>query len=180
MKKILFLMAAALVLASCSQANAKKESTAPEQTETAKLAPVATLKTLDSSIMGEDIVKAAVAEFEGKVVLVDFWATWCPPCRQAMKLIDEIKPELKEKGCVFVYLTGETSPIDKFNEMYPNIDGTHYRLSKAQWESMLNFYGARGIPFYLLIGKDGKVVTTSTGYPGNDIIKNQMEVELTK
>ena len=180
MKKILFLMAAALVLASCSQANAKKESTATEQTETAKLAPVATLKTLDSSIMGEDIVKAAVAEFEGKVVLVDFWATWCPPCRQAMKLIDEIKPELKEKGCVFVYLTGETSPIDMFNEMYPNIDGTHYRLTKAQWESMLNFYGARGIPFYLLIGKDGKVVTTSTGYPGNDIIKNQMEVELTK
>jgi len=74
----------------------------------------------------------ALKKFAQEVVLIDIWATWCPPCRAALKDIDAIKPTYQNKGVVFVYLTGETSPQDKWQAMIPSISGDHYRLTKQQ------------------------------------------------
>ncbi len=141
------------------------------------------VKTVATDVAGTDVLSVLAKNYEGKVVVIDFWATWCGPCRQAMKLIDEIKPELQKKGVVFVYLTGETSPLAKWQEMIANIEGDHYRLTKKQWGELCGNLGLLGIPSYMILNKDGSTAYDNFktgGYPGSDVLQNQAEVALTK
>lgn len=141
------------------------------------------VRTVATDVAGTDVLSVLAKNYEGKVVVIDFWATWCGPCRQAMKLIDEIKPELQKKGVVFVYLTGETSPLAKWQEMIANIEGDHYRLTKKQWGELCGNLGLLGIPSYMILNKDGSTAYDNFktgGYPGSDVLLNQAEVALTK
>lgn len=186
-KTLLFLASAALVAAvSCAKRPAQAEAApvTPVQAHSVSQAEIpSVVKTIPVSVRGADILPAIAANYKGKVALIDFWATWCGPCRAAMKKIDEIKPELSQKGCVFVYVTGETSPVSDWNAMIPGIGGDHYRLTDAQWSELCQQLNIPGIPAYLLLGKDGKTAydnLSEGGYPGSEVLKNNIEVALTK
>ena len=100
----------------------------------------------------------------------------------AMKQVDEIKPELAKKGCVFVYITGETSPYGTWQDMIKNIEGEHYRLTAKQWNELCQSLNIPGIPAYLLLNKKGEKAydnLSQGGYPGSEILKNNIEVALT-
>ena len=128
-------------------------------------------------------LQAIEKEYAGSVTLIDVWATWCPPCRRAMTVIDSIKPGYIEKGVKFVYITGETSPEKNWNDMIPNIHGDHYRLTNAQWETLMREQGIPGIPVYKVINKDGSTAFsnfTMGGYPGNEVIKPILDEALKK
>lgn len=143
----------------------------------------AIVKTLPTNLMGEALVNAIKKNYAGKVTLIDIWATWCGPCRIAMKELDQIKPTYAAKGVAFVYITGETSPLGTWQEMIPAIHGDHYRLTKAQWQSLGAYFNLSGIPAYLLLNKNGTTAfdnLTEGGYPGNETIQNAIEVALTK
>ena len=128
------------------------------------------IKAVDASLKGEDIFKAIIKDYKGKPLLVDFWATWCGPCKAAMKTILPVKEELWGKAN-FVYVTGETSPKALWNKMIPDIHGDHYYVTAAQWETLLKQFGAQGIPAYVVVDKDGNVKNKHIGYPGNEVIE---------
>lgn len=185
MKKILILMAVALgfTSTSCARTAPKAEAAEATQVETTTGVP-STVKIVPTSITGgQAIIDAIKANYPNKVVLIDIWATWCPPCRAALKDIDAIKPTYQNKGVVFVYLTGETSPQDKWQAMIPSISGDHYRLTKQQWQNLCTDLNIPGIPAYVLLNKDGSVGfsnLTEGGYPGNEVIQNNLEVAISK
>lgn len=181
------LVAAGLITATSCAKRPHRDNPAQADTEMAAPAdskPVnSVVKTLPATVRGADIMKAIAANYKGKVALIDFWATWCGPCRMAMRQIDEIKPALEEKGCVFVYVTNESSPQDTWAEMIKGISGEHYRLTEEQWDELCQQLNIPGIPSYLLLGKDGKTAydnLSEGGYPGSEVLKNNIEVALTK
>lgn len=141
------------------------------------------VKTVDVTLSGVDAYEAIRKAYEGRVVVVDFWATWCGPCRMAMKTIDAIKPAYMDKGVAFVYITGETSPAEKWAEMIPAIDGDHYRLTKAQWSELCQTLNIPGIPAYAVYNTDGSVAFSNLndgGYPGNEVISETLDAALTR
>ena len=199
MKRIFLLMAGVLIMASIScgkpasanQAadgqvdNVKTEvATEAQSAEGAgNIEHKAVLKTVDKALGGMEAYDQIMKSYEGKVVVLDFWATWCPPCRAAMLEVDKIKPALMDKGVCFVYITGETSPQKDFDKMMPNIHGDHYRLTNAQWGEICKTLNIPGIPAYAVVGKDGSMEYNSLsrgGFPGNETIVNAAETALMK
>ena len=148
-----------------------------------KIEHKAVLKTVDKALGGMEAYDQIMKSYAGKVVVLDFWATWCPPCRAAMLEVDKIKPALMDKGVCFVYITGETSPQKDFDKMMPNIHGDHYRLTNAQWGEICKTLNIPGIPAYAVVGKDGSMEYNSLsrgGFPGNETIVNAAETALMK
>ena len=179
MKRLLIAFACTVAFMGNSCANTPASQPLDEpQDQTSVSSP--DLKPLPANVAPADVFKTIVAGYEGSVVFIDFWATWCPPCRQAMKMVDAVKPDLKAKGCKFVYVTGETSPRGDFDAMYKSIDGDHFYLTNAQFQGLLSQFQVEGVPHYILVDKTGKVVWQHTGYPGNDEVKSQVEVALSK
>lgn len=137
-----------------------------------------TIATLDASVRGDSLLPAIAARHKGRVVLIDFWATWCGPCRQAMKSMKAMKEELKGKDVDFVFVTDETSPQVLWKKMITDIHGEHYYLTNAQNADLLKKYQFTGIPAYLILDREGRVVYQQVGFPGADVMKQELEKAL--
>lgn len=181
--KNLLLLLTAFALFACG-GNAPKietEQTDATLAETENVTNVAEgvfVKNIDSTLVGEDVFKSIIADYKGKPVLVDFWATWCPPCRAAMKTIIPVKEALAEK-VTFVYITGPSSPEYTWKEIISEIHGDHYYVTESQWNTLLDQFESQGIPTYVVVDKEGNVTNKYIGFPGEEIIKAELET-LTK
>lgn len=96
---------------------------------------------------------------EGKVVFVNFWATWCPPCRAEMPMLQKLVNDYKNK-VAFVFVTDETATVvvpflNKYEYQFPV-----YRSLSRPPE---NFLKTNSIPASYLISPSGKIVIKHTG-----------------
>lgn len=116
---------------------------------------------------GDKVFDAIVSNYKGKVVFVDFWATWCAPCRAGIERIKPLKEELSKENIAFVYITNQSSPKTTYDNMVPDIKGDHYRLSTDEFNVIADRFKISGIPHYMLIGKDGKIINEHLSYFDN-------------
>ena len=112
-----------------------------------------------------ELVDEIFQQNKGKVIYVDFWATWCAPCLAEFPNSKEVEHEFedKDKDVAFVYLCLESdenqwkATIDKFQ-----LGGQHYHLSYKQSTEIRNLFDVRGVPEYLLIDKSGVIKEKGT------------------
>ena len=142
--------------------------------ERAKASEKYVIAELDTLVSGADILPAIISQHRGNAVLVDFWATWCGPCRKSMPAVNVLKQRMSSKDVVYVYVTGPSSPKEVWKTAIAEINGIHYRLTQKQWEYLCNSYGITGIPGYLVISYDGKLQDRYVGFPGVDILQREL------
>lgn len=132
------------------------------------------------AVSNDELFAALIKPYAGKVIFIDFWATWCSPCRSAMKQLEPAKEQYKGQEVVFLYLTGETSPLQTWQNMIPDIPGEHYRMSNDQNKYLRDKFGVRGIPSYLILNKKGEQVYFHVGFEGVNKVTGLLNEELKK
>lgn len=107
----------------------------------------------DLPSLGVDYVDQT-PETKGKPAIVEFWATWCPPCRATIPHLNEINKKYKDKGLVVIGITDEDKKtIDTFRKSTPM--EYHVAIDKKEIGQKL---GVSGIPHAFLVNKEGKIV----------------------
>ncbi|MDR0207419.1 MAG: TlpA family protein disulfide reductase [Bacteroidales bacterium] len=119
----------------------------------------------------EHLLETIILKHKGKKVFVDFWATWCGACIDAIDDIKELKKDIHDKNMVFVYFTNTSSPKNQWEKRIQGIGGEHYYLSKKQWDYLLNQLDFSSIPTYLLFDREGVLKEKVTGYTCNDDLR---------
>jgi cytochrome c biogenesis protein CcmG/thiol:disulfide interchange protein DsbE len=120
-----------------------------------KPAPEFTLKDVDDRDM-------TLASLHGKPVLLDFWATWCEPCREATPHIQALHGQFKDKGLAVVGID-TNEPAETARKYFAQQKYTFANLLGSGSDVIKN-YGANGIPFVVLIDKDGIVRYVHRGW----------------
>lgn len=115
----------------------------------------------EKSMVGQALPKLSVQwldkkpETEEKPMIVEFWATWCPPCRASIPHLNEIYAKYKDKGLQIVGITDEDrAKIKKFEKEVP----IEYAVGLDANGKYAKPFGIQGIPHAVLVDKTGKVV----------------------
>ena len=109
----------------------------------------------------------SLKKYRGKVVYLDFWASWCGPCRQSLPLLNDLRQELKRKGfeVIAVNLDENLSDATKFLDQYP----VQYPVLLNPKGTVPNKYKLPGMPTSYLIDRKGKIQKVHVGFKEADI-----------
>ena len=125
----------------------------------------------------DKLFEELIKDYKGKVIYVDFWGTWCGPCRENMKYANDVKEKLKGEDVVFMYFANR-SPEESWKNVIKelNLAGenvVHYRLPEQQQTMIERKFSVNSFPTYMLIDKKGTVVNTKAAPPRNtnEVIK---------
>ncbi len=98
----------------------------------------------------------------GKVVLVNFWATWCPPCRVEMPLLQAMADRHREAGLVVLGLSRDLGPPDDVRQFLATRDIT-YPVAIVGRDAEARFGGIRGYPTSFLLDRTGRIRQKALG-----------------
>jgi thiol-disulfide isomerase/thioredoxin len=124
-------------------------------------------------LKGVDAKPYSLAAFKGKPVLLDFWATWCGPCKKSSPVVEKIYKEYGNQGLVVLGINSgeDAKTVETFLKKtpmgYPAVLGGESRI--------LEDYQVNAFPTFVLIGPDGKVAAYEVGFGGEAALRAIME-----
>ncbi len=179
MKKTVLVVLTVVVLVAVTlvadRAWLKGSKSAAAKTVSQSAAPEVTLKDLDGNAV-------TLAQYKGKVVLVNFWATWCSPCRIEMPWMIEFQQKYGARGFTVLGIAMDDegkSAVEPFvkKERY-DVDGKQmsiiYPILLGN-DAVAEKFGIFGLPTSVLISRDGKKVKTIVGLVNHDVLVKEIE-----
>ncbi len=131
------------------------------------LAPNFTLKTLE----GQEIT---LASLKGKVVLLDFWATWCAPCRESIPQLVNLHKNYQKKGLQVIGMSVDRGEAEVVRRFSMSMDIPYPILLTS--EEVTHTFGVTALPTTFLIDKEGKIQEKWIGF--NSKIAKEMGAKI--
>lgn len=128
----------------------------------------------DIVLQGPGGTAVHLSDYKGKVLLVDFWASWCVPCKTSFPALDAIYREYQPKGLevLAVNLDEQRRNADAFLAQHPHRMAVLFDPKGVAPEA----FGVKGMPTSFLIDKAGTIRFTHTGYSGNVDVSYRREI----
>jgi thiol-disulfide isomerase/thioredoxin len=126
------------------------------QVESTKSAPVWELTDLDGKTVHS-------TEFKGKVVVLDFWATWCPPCRAEIPGFIKLQSKYAAQGLTVIGVAVDQAGL-KTVKAFAEKNGINYPILLANDKLVDAFGGIDGLPTTFIIDRNGLIVKQHLGY----------------
>ncbi|MCB9878966.1 MAG: TlpA family protein disulfide reductase [Planctomycetes bacterium] len=133
-------------------------------------------KAADFAMVGVDGQPVRLADHAGKVVVLDFWATWCGPCKAALPHVQELAAHYKDQGVVVIASCTNDSKkafdgwIKEHAAKYPDIVFAFDPLERSPERGSRVHYGVSGIPQQFVVGRDGVIKSLVTGYMMGEVL----------
>ena len=112
-------------------------------------------------------------DFSGKVLLITFFATWCPPCRQEVPTLIQLQTDYELKGFSVIGLS-----VDKGKKVVAKMikkEKINYPILMAKSKTARDFGGIVGIPISFLVNKQGIIVKRYTGYVQKSLLEKDIK-----
>lgn len=116
-----------------------------------------------------------LAQYRGKVVLVDFWASWCAPCRHSFPWLNEMQARYADRGLVVVGVNvdRERKDADRFLHDVP----AHFHIVYDPAGALAQDYDVPGMPTSFVFGADGKLIGKHVGFQQGSRAAREAELE---
>jgi thiol-disulfide isomerase/thioredoxin len=133
---------------------------------------------LDFTMKDVEGKNVTLAQFKGKVIVLDFWATWCGPCKVEIPHFVEFQEKYGKRGLQIVGISVDDT-ADKLQPYVADMKMNYPVLQGLGHDDVQDAYGPIvGIPVSVLISRDGKVCATHTGLTGKDVFEREIKALL--
>lgn len=132
-----------------------------------KLAPGFTLKTPDGK-------KVSLADYKGKAILVNFWATWCAPCKLEMPWLIDMQKQYAAQGFTVLGISEDDPPFAQVSTFAQKM-GVNYPVLIGDDAVGHAYGGVDGLPTSYYIGRDGKIVVETAGLVSKSEIEDNIK-----
>jgi peroxiredoxin len=117
-----------------------------------------------------------LSDYRGKVVLLEFWATWCPPCRASIPGIEKLFKAYKDKGLVILAVSLDEGGWDSVKSFISS-NGMTYTVLKGN-DDVSASYQVRTIPMMLIVDKDGRISKRYLGFGNEEDLEKDIKTIL--
>lgn len=129
-------------------------------------------------LINQDGKEVYIDQFKGKVVYIDFWASWCGPCRQQFPFSKKLHDSMSKKELdkiVFLYISIDDNEATWKKAIEQNSLQGINGISKGGWSSeVCKFFNISSIPRYMILNKSGKVVEQDAKRPSDETLKDDL------
>lgn len=126
-------------------------------------------------LLGHEIYSA---DLHGKVVLIDFWATWCQPCKKEMPGYQKLLDRYSARGFVVIGFKFDTMADTEDPLSFARRIGVHYPLAVASDDLKQRFGGMEGLPTTVLYDRKGVLRKKIIGFEYNDVLQSAVQALL--
>jgi len=120
-------------------------------------------------------INQLIEQYKGKVIYIDFWATWCSSCIQEMPYSLELAKKFDYNEVVFLYFSTDNIQADWLNKVQ-NFENKnhHFRIQKSDKLAIQNFFQIKSIPHIVIIDKNSNIAKPKAKYPSSSKAESEL------
>lgn len=116
----------------------------------------------------------SLKEFRGKVVLLNFWATWCPACKEDIAILEILNREYKNSGLEIIGISLDKKGLGEVDSFVQQMK-IPYTILMGDESVVKSYGGFKGVPTSFLLDKEGRIVKKYSGQINHEVVSSDLK-----